>query len=93
MIDFKLVPDVGEPWETKATSRDIVQWEKTNRGKTFKSLMDNMSMADLTELAWRASVRTKMFAGTLKEFELGVDLEFDIGEEPDPTPPGQSPVS
>ncbi|WP_435582920.1 hypothetical protein [Amycolatopsis thermoflava] len=88
MIDFKIVPDAGEPYELKGTTRDVLSWEKTTKGASLKSLMDNPHMADMYKVAWFAAKRTSQFSGTLAEFESSVDLDFEFEEaekEPDPT--------
>ncbi|WP_435583380.1 hypothetical protein [Amycolatopsis thermoflava] len=88
MIDFKIVPEVGEPYDLKGTTRDVLNWEKTTKGASLKSLMDNPHMADMYRVAHFAAKRTGNFAGSLQEFESSVDLEFEFEEaekEPDPT--------
>lgn len=86
MIGFKLTPDDGETFEVTAKSRDVYLWEKTSKGKSFKQLMDSMSMVDLYAIAHLAAKRTGQFDGTLDEFSKTVDLDFETEDEPDPTP-------
>lgn len=95
MIEFTVQPDGGEKYEVTATSRDIVVWEKrTASGKggprSFAQLMSDLRMTDMYIIAHVASKRLGLFEGSQADFEQGVDLEFDIEEEPDPTPPEAS---
>ncbi|OXM73088.1 MULTISPECIES: hypothetical protein [Amycolatopsis] len=88
MIDFKIAPDGGEKFEVKATTRDILNWERTTKGGSLKQLMENLHTADLYKVAHFAARRTQQFTGTLQEFEASCDLEFELEEtvkEPDPT--------
>lgn len=88
MIDFTVRPDGGEPYKVTATSRDIWQWERTNRGASFNALMVNMQMVDLYKVAYIASRRQGLFTGTEKEFNETVDIVADESDgEPDPTQP------
>lgn len=90
MIEFKVRPDAGDPFTVEATSRDVVVWEKTGKGRSFSALMDDLRMGEMYRLAWIASRRLGLYRGELSEFETTVDLEFDVEEAPDPTPPGAS---
>lgn len=92
MIDFKVVPDAGEPYAITATARDVLRWEKTSRGKTFQGLMDNLSMVDLYALAWHASIRQGQLARdvSLKDFEDTHEVEFEGETDLDPTRQGRS---
>ncbi|TKG58050.1 hypothetical protein [Prauserella endophytica] len=85
MIDFKIRPDGGEPFEVTATTRDILNWEKVTKGASLKQLMEDLHAGDLYKVAHFASKRTQQFTGTLQEFEQSCDLEFEIEEEKDPT--------
>jgi hypothetical protein len=86
VIDFKIVPDGGEPYEVTATTRDILNWEKVTKGASLKQLMEELHAADLYKVAHFASKRTQLFTGTLQEFEATCDLEFELDtEELDPT--------
>lgn len=88
MITFKITPDGGEAYTVTASSRDIFQWERTNRGASFNSLMADMHMVDLYKVAFIASRRQGLFTGTEKDFQEQVDLAAqDEEEEPDPTRP------
>lgn len=85
MIDFKLTPDGGESYEVKATTRDILNWEKTNKGASLKRLMEELQMGDLYQVAYFAAARTRQFTGPLQDFQDTVDLEFDMEESSGPT--------
>ena len=91
MYPFIVKPDNGEPYEVTAGPRDILVWEKTTRGKSFGGdLMDvkALQLTDMYKLAWIASRRLGLFAGTLQEFEESVDLIGNQPDgEPDPTQP------
>jgi hypothetical protein len=90
MFTFTVHPDGAEPYEATATARDIVMWEKVAKGRSLGKLGDNPSMSDLYSLAHVASRRLGLYAGSLADFETGVDLEFQSAadEAADPTRPG-----
>lgn len=85
MYTFKISPDNGEPFEARATSRDIVMWEKTGKGRSITKLGEDPQMTEMYVIAFYASRRLGLFGGTIQEFESSVDLDFDV-EPPDPTP-------
>lgn len=85
MFTFTVQPDGAEPFEAKATSRDVVAWEKLGRGRSMSKLAENAAMVDLYGLAHIACRRLALFTGSLEEFEATVDLEFEEDEEVDPT--------
>jgi len=74
MITLKVIPDNGEPYQVTATSRDIVQWERTHKGAKFANL-ESVGMADLYALAFFAAKRHGLFSGTESEFTDSVDIE------------------
>lgn len=92
MIDFKVEPDGGEPFELKAGTRDALVWERTSKGnKSFTDLLASMNMVDLYHLAHIAAKRQGLYAGSLKEFEESCELHFDEEvDDPDPTQPAAS---
>lgn len=94
MIDFKVLPDDGEPYKVTATARDVLVWERTNKGKVFSDISTRQSMVDLYCMAWIASRRLGLIAADLKlaEFEKTHDLEIVEEEEgeSDPTQTGPS---
>lgn len=81
MIDFKLTPDGGDTYEVKATTRDILQWERTTKGASLKKLMEELHMADLYKVAHFAARRTQQFTGSLQELQDTTDLVFDLEDE------------
>jgi hypothetical protein len=88
MFDFKITPDEDDPYEVTAGSRDVLVFEKTNRGTSISSLLTEQKMGDLYKLAHIASRRQGLFDGSLAEFEKTCELKFtEETEEPDPTQP------
>jgi hypothetical protein len=87
VITFKLAPDAGEPYKVQATTRDILNWEKTTKGASFGQLADDMNIGAMYKIAYFAAKRTGHFTGTQQDFEASTDLEFDMDVEPDPTRP------
>jgi hypothetical protein len=81
MFGFTVEPDGAEPYEIKASVRDVRQWEKAT-GKTVSDLSaGSVDLADAYLLAYHASVRMGKFKGTLDEFEATVDFEMPQMEE------------
>lgn len=98
MIEVKITPDDGEPYRLDILSRDVLVWERTGKGRSFGTLMDDISMVAVYHLAWIAARRLGHFSGDLKVFEetCEVDMETDDEEtagEPDPTQPAQLAVA
>lgn len=87
IINFKVAPDGGEPYTVKAGARDVTWWEKTTPGAALAQLQSGVKLTDLYKIAWIASRRQSLFAGTLDDFEKTCELEFEEEPEPDPTPP------
>jgi hypothetical protein len=52
LFKFTVSPDGAEPFTCEATSRDIVRWETSGKGRTMGALVENMRMIDLTDLAF-----------------------------------------
>jgi hypothetical protein len=84
VITFQIAPDNGEKYEVVATSRDILNWERTTKGGSMKQLMEELHLGDLYKVAWFAAKRLSLTTGTLADFEAGSDLEFET-EDVDPT--------
>lgn len=74
MIDFEVTPDAGEMYKVTATSRDVYVFEKTNKGKSFAQIMNDVHMTDMYRLAHLAAKRQQMFDGTLDDFVGSVDI-------------------
>jgi hypothetical protein len=95
LFDFKLTIDgQDEPVELTATSRDVLMWEKTTKGASFAKLEQDLRMGDLYGVAYRAAARKAVFTGTLEDFCLKVDLEFEdtpagSDGDADPTQPAR----
>jgi hypothetical protein len=86
MFRVKVIPEDGEPYEVKTTTRDIAQWERRNKGASFAGLQADMHMTDLYKVTHLAAVRQGQFTGSLNDFENMVDLDIlDSEDEPDPT--------
>lgn len=81
MFKFTVEPDGEEPYEIKASARDIRKWEKET-GKTLSDMSaGNLDLADAYLIAYYASVRIGKFSGTLDDFEDTVDFELPEVEE------------
>ncbi|MEV6693368.1 hypothetical protein AB0M35_18050 [Micromonospora sp. NPDC051196] len=95
MFDFKLSIDGQDAQvELTATSRDVLMWEKTTKGASFAKLEADLKIGDLYGVAYRAAVRKGVFAGTLDDFQLKVDMEFEDTKpgsdgDKDPTQPAR----
>ena len=91
MFIFTIRPDNADEYELKATSRDVYVWERTGKGRTLQTFMENLSLASCYEIAHIAARRQQTHAGTLAEFAASCDLDFEEeaagGDEPDPSPP------
>lgn len=87
MINFKVMPDDGEPFEITANSRDIYVWERTHRGKTLGSVIENQPIADLYEIAHQAMRNQRGYAGTLQEFIDTHLIDKSLEPQADPTQP------
>ena len=88
MITLKVIPDGGDEYPLKASARDVLVWEKANRGKSFTQLIENPTLHDLYKIAHVASRRLGLFDGSLDDFEKTCEVKFDREEqdaEPDPT--------
>jgi hypothetical protein len=91
MLDFKIRPDSGAPYEVTATTRDLYVWEKAGPKRSMNKLLQDMSIVDLYQVAHVASRRRQLFEGSLEEFAQTCDMDFEVQkEEPDPTQPAPS---
>lgn len=86
MFTFTVKPDNGDAFEATATSRDVVMWEKTGKGRSLSRLSEDPHMSDLYSLAHIAVRRLGLFQGSLPDFETSVDLELEEAEAADPFP-------
>jgi hypothetical protein len=86
MFRFKVTPPGKESYEVKATSPDVIKWERTTKGASLMRLQEELRMADLVAIAYHASVRHGLYTGKLEEFETSADVETLDGAEADPFP-------
>lgn len=92
-ITFRLTPDVGEPYEVRASGRDIYVWETRYPDKTVSGLWARLAMVDLYTLAHTAAQRQGLFTGSLNDFVTTHEIDFDTDESAaDPFPPAPSPI-
>lgn len=87
ILNFRVIPDNGEPFAVAAGGRDITWWEKTTPGAAMNQLAQGWKLTDLYKIAWIAARRQSLFDGDLKEFEKTCEIEFEAAPEPDPTQP------
>jgi len=86
MIDLRVMPDAGEPYDLTVTTRDIAKWERTVKGASMAGLVQNMRADDLYKVGHNAATRTGKFTGTVQEFTDSCDLDVIGDSEADPTP-------
>lgn len=77
MFLFKLTPDGGDTFEVRATTRDVLVWEKTAKGRSLTSLMNDLKVSDMYEIAYVAAKRQGHWDSTRAEFEERMDLDFE----------------
>lgn len=88
MFLFKLTPEGGDLFEVRATTRDVLVWEKTGRDRSLNGLMEKLRVSDLYEIAYVACKRQGHWDGSRAEFEERVDLDFEEEQGgADPTRP------
>jgi hypothetical protein len=83
VIDIRVVPDGGEPWDVKVTARDVLKWERLGGDRSISALDEDIKMRDMYELAHLASQRIGKFTGSLTAFEDSCDLSFEGVDEGD----------
>ncbi|MBK1785136.1 hypothetical protein [Prauserella cavernicola] len=76
-LKITLTPEHGDAIDIETNSRDVLNWERTTKGASFGSFVDDMHIVDLYKIAWYASRRLGEYSGPLKEFEQAFDLEVD----------------
>lgn len=76
MFTTTVRPDDGEPYDLVVTSRDVLSWEQSGRGRRLGSLADaqNLSIIDIYALAFRAAVRRGLFDGDIRDFQDTCDV-------------------
>lgn len=88
MFLFKLTPEGQDLFEVRATTRDVLVWEKTGRDRSLNGLMEKLRVSDLYEIAYLAAKRQGHWDGSRAEFEERVDLDFEEEQGgADPTRP------
>jgi hypothetical protein len=90
LFTFTVTPDGTESYELAATSRDVLNWEKTTKGASLGKFESDPTIQDVYKIAFFAAKRTGQFSGTLPEFEASHDLEFDMEDKADPTQRGRT---
>lgn len=75
MILFRCNPDDGERFYVEADSRDVYEWEMTDKRRHLGMIQSTPKMGDLGELAWLAAKRTKAWTGDLADFRRCVAFE------------------
>jgi hypothetical protein len=83
MFKFKIKADTGESHELTASSRDIVNWEKTTRGASMNQLKD------LYKIAYFAAKRSGVWDGNEQSFVETYDLEVDAEQDDESQDPTQ----
>jgi hypothetical protein len=76
MFTLTIKPDGGEPFEVEATTRDVLVWEKTGQNRSMSTLVNDMHIADVYQVAHIAARRLQLFTGSLKDFEETCDLDI-----------------
>jgi hypothetical protein len=92
VFTFDVTPDEGELYRVTATSRDVVHWERTGKGRSLAQIGENARMTDLVDIAYIASVRHRLYEGKAEDFRASVDVEVidtteddDLDDESGPT--------
>lgn len=81
MIDIRVIPDSGEPWDVKITARDILKWERLGQGRSVAQLEAGAKLIYIYELAHLASQRVNKFSGSLELFEETCELSFQGADD------------
>lgn len=87
MFNFKVIPDGKDAFEVVATSRDVMIWEKTNKGASLGKVFDDQNLSDLYKIAYIATQRQGLFTGTAAQFDETCDIvpfEKEADDENDP---------
>lgn len=82
MFTFKVKPDGKKSFEVTATTRDVIQWEKTSK-KNIAQFPDGLPMQHIYKIAHLSAARQGKFSGEYQEFEDTCDLDIledDKGE-------------
>jgi hypothetical protein len=92
LFTFTVKPDGGDEYELEATSRDVLNWERTTKGASLSKFERDAMITDVYKISHFAAVRAQRFTGDLKEWQDSVDIEFEKDEEDaeDAVPPTKS---
>lgn len=81
MFTIKCEPEGGEVFTVRTTSRAITAWEnapgqpKTQPRRSISTLVENMRMTDLVDLAWFAASRQSMTDLDIVQWRDLVDID------------------
>lgn len=84
MFKIEIRPDDGTPFQVETTSRDIVSWERGARKgekRSVGSLMDDLTMGAITDLAWYAANRRGLTDLDIRQWAVSVDIDFSRTDE------------
>jgi len=90
MFTFNVAPDNGNEYQVTVGPRDILKWERTVKGASLIKLQQNMQYEDLYHIAYLASVRQGLFAGSFELFTETVDLTMADDEDEESFPTNQA---
>lgn len=94
MFTFTCIPDGAEPekerrFTVRTTSRVITAWEnapgqpKSAKRRSVATLLEDMRMTDLTDLAWYAASRAGLTPLDIVEWREQVDIDVEKDEQDD----------
>lgn len=81
MFTITCEPDGAEPFTVRTTSRAIAAWEnapgqpKTQPRRSISTLLENMRMTDLVDLAWYAASKQAMTDLDIVQWRDLVDID------------------
>lgn len=84
MYEFRVIPDHADPFDLTVSSRDVLLWERTGKGKYAAKLAETGSYSDFYSIAYIAARRQGLWEGTREEFEQQCDIELSDDEEDAP---------
>lgn len=90
MFSAKITPPDGEQYDLTADSRDVIEWELSDRKRYMGQLQERTSMVAIGELLYFAARREGRYSGAPRDFITShiIDLKDSGGdEESGPTQP------
>lgn len=75
MMTFDVRPDGRAEFRIVATSKDLVIWEKSFKGRSLAQFDSNPSMTAVVEVAFTACRRQGRWDGTFSEFAETCEVE------------------